>query len=172
MPLLNPGCGKIIDRKKRKNTETRILKHMKPQVQKPSWRLLLLAPVILALASCASISRTYDVKVSTETEQKAIFISDIQFGEYHLPGGGLGGAVGENTGRGRSSVGLGDVKIPKTATYRWKKRAHYSKYKDLPLHEYTVQLPTDFPDVKLGEVLMFLFLIKMDNTVTVKVIAY
>ncbi|MFV1993559.1 MAG: hypothetical protein ACC635_06630 [Acidiferrobacterales bacterium] len=145
-------------------------KHLKPLSLNPSWRSLLTVVLLLSLAGCASFSKTYEVQVSTETEQKAIWILDIQFGEYKLRGGGLGGAVGENTGRGRRSVGIGQIKIPKTATYRWYDNiVHYSKYKDMPIHEYTVQLPTEMPDLKPGKTLMFLFLIKEDNTVTLEV---
>jgi len=121
--------------------------------------------IVLTFTGCT----TYPVQVSMETEQKAIWIQYIQFGEYSLPGGGLGGSVGENTGRGRSSVGMGYIKIPETATFRWKKRAHYTKSKYFPVHEYTVKLPQEMPELKPKEVILFLFLIKEDNTVTVEV---
>ncbi len=141
---------------------------MKPRFQKPFWQLVFSATLLLALSACT----TYPVTVSTETEQKAIWVLDIQFGDYRLPGGGMGGSVGENTGRGRSSVGLGHIKIPETATYRWKKRAHYTKSKYFPVHEYTVQLPQEMPELKPDQKIKFLFLIKEDNTVTVEVFAY
>jgi len=69
--------------------------YAKPIPLKPFWRLLLLVSVILVLAGCATLTNTYPITVSTETEQKAIWILDIQFGEYSLIGGGLGGSVGE-----------------------------------------------------------------------------
>jgi len=141
---------------------------MKPRSRKPFWQLFLSVVLLLTVAACA----TYPVTVSTETEQKAIWVQYIQFGEYRLPGGALGGSVGENTGRGRRSVGMGQIRIPKTATYRWKKRAHYTKSKYFPVHEYTVPLPTEVPELKPGQKIKFLFLIKEDNTVTVEVFAY
>jgi len=142
---------------------------MKSLSQKPAWRILLPVTLLLVLAACASLANTYPIQVSTETEQKAIFVRDFQFGEYRIPVGGLGGSVGENTGRGRKSAGILNIKVPKTATFRWKKRVHYSKYKDLPLHEYTVQLPQEMPKLRSDQTLLFLFLIKEDNTVTVEV---
>jgi len=65
---------------------------------------------------------------------------------------------------------MGTISIPKTATYRWYDDiVHYSKYKDMPIHEYTVKLPQEMPELKPKEVILFLFLIKEDNTVTVEV---
>jgi len=65
---------------------------------------------------------------------------------------------------------MGHIRIPKTATYHWYDNiVHYSKYKDIPIHEYTVQLPTEMPELKPKEVILFLFLIKEDNTIALKV---
>jgi len=64
---------------------------------------------------------------------------------------------------------MGNIKIPKTATFRWKKRAHYTKSKYFPVHEYTVQLPQKMPGFSPGQKVLFLFLIKKDNTVTLEV---
>jgi len=155
-------------RKRRRVEKHKGIINMKPRSRKPFRQLFFSATLLLTLAACT----TYPVTVSTETEQKAIWIQYIQFGEYRLLGGSLGGSVGENTGRGRSSVGMGYIKIPETATYRWKKSAHYTKSKYFPVHEYTVQLPQEMPELKPDQKIKFLFLIKEDNTVTVEVFAY
>jgi len=145
-------------------------RHTKLVFQKLFWRLLLPVTLILALAGCVSAHGYKSVTLSTETEQKAIWVLGIQYGEHYLPGGGMGGAVGENTGRGRASIGVSELKIPESVTYRWYDNiVHYSKYKDMLIHEYTVQIPKELPKLRPDQNLLLLFLIKMDNTVTVEV---
>ena len=87
-------------RGKRKNIETHIYRRMKHVHQNQFWQFLLSATFLLALAGCT----TYPVQVSTETEQKAIWVQDIQFGKYRLPGGSMGGLL---------------VKIPGAAENLW-----------------------------------------------------
>lgn len=142
---------------------------MKPIHQKTFLRLLLPVTLILVLAGCVSLYGKVPVYTSITTEHKQAFVLRSEFGGVYFPVGGMGAG-------GRKSANLGSIKLPKTFTLRWYDQiVHYSKYKNLKLHEYTVDIPKVLKannEVNVSKGVKFLFTIKKDNTVTVKVSAY